>query len=263
MPQLVSIIEEDLEQDAAAAEERGAAAAAQAEPNNEDDDDDATVVSSPNSHRSARHQSDFLTSVTPITTPDVEVTAGSREDRMFNNIPPCSGDRSVTGMAAGNGPDVDDSKREEADQQEMSHESSYVGVYSSGYAYADDDDDDLTEYGASLSALDWNVMERSVPISAQTAVSALSQRGRPLTDDDLVDRDMMQLTADDVYRIHRRQLHQRQRERQLSPGSGNGLDRSPAEDGQQLGRGYETPTSTAAASRRLRHRHRVYNENLI
>ena len=257
MPQLVSIIEEDLEQDAAAAEERGAAAAAQAEPNNEDDDDDATVVSSPNSHRSARHQSDFLTSVTPITTPDVEVTAGSREDRMFNNIPPCSGDQSGVGMAAGNGSDVDDSKREEADQREMSHESSYVGVYSSGYAYADDDD--LTEYGASLSDLDWNVVERSVPISAQTAVSALSQRGRPLTDDDLVERDTIQLTADDVYRIHRRQLHQRQ----LSPGSGHGLDRRPAEDGQQLGRGYETPTSTAAASRRLRHRHRVYNENLI
>jgi len=233
------------------------------------------VKLTPHHHHAQHHitSSDVLdlTIVTPMTSQELtplSVYASSSNsdvtvsrDELGDQVPERDvGDQSGAEIIARSRFDVDDLSREVTGQQQNKHESSYSAVYNS-YMYTD-------EYTNSPSAdthqCEWNAVDHST--RAQSAVSALGQRGRGLAyqksflNRTPVDIDMMQLSTDGVYRRRRLGSRDQQLQQQTSVmGSRLGRHGGAVADVQTLG----DDETLIPVDRRIRRRLAMYHENLI
>jgi len=213
-PQLTPIMEEDIDDDDddddvaefSLPDNTAAAKLVGVEFNNDDRQAENDAVKSTSHHHTARSDILDLTLVTPVTSPLCARPGSSNSNwmRSRNELSDQVPEWDVTdehGAEIINGSrfDVDDLTTGEHGKQQNEHESSYSGIYSN-YVYADD----YTNGPSPFYQLDWDVADSGS--RAQSAVSALNQRGRRLTyqksflERTPIDINLMQISTDTVQR---------------------------------------------------------------
>jgi len=228
MPQLTPITEADDELDDIDNHHAAAAAAAAAD---DDDDDGDVFIAADNqwlddfsSHQAQHHTltSDILdlTAVTPITSLDLTSLSVASSTPSADKIRHLQTAAETVGAIR---LDADDSTQNEttSEKQEEHGRMSRLSSYSSIYSNYVCDADDVTR-GASPGNAEWNdVVVDYRDSAAQSAVSALGQRGgvglgyrQSYLNRTPVDVDDIQLAADKLHRGRRRHYHHLQQQQQ-------------------------------------------------